>query len=79
MKKIKPRVWMYIEGGVLHEVVADSPVDIMVLDCDVDGLDGDRIKTYKDMSGEEFDALDLRFKVDINKKVVDHYFKQGKK
>jgi ABC-type polysaccharide/polyol phosphate transport system ATPase subunit len=34
-----PRVIMFIEGGVVHDVMSDAPVELRVIDYDTDGCD----------------------------------------
>jgi hypothetical protein len=71
-----PRLFVYVRGGVIQTVIADQKVEIMVLDGDVEGLEGEDIKTYKDTAKEMFNARKAWDKVEVNKKVVDHYFSQ---
>lgn len=76
-----PRIFMYLEGGVVHSIVADQPVDIMILDADCDE-GGEFVNSYIDCDGIKFDAVMLGgigAEVEINPKIVDHYFKQIKK
>ena len=35
----KPRVICFVEGGVVHDVMADQPVTLRIIDYDVDGCD----------------------------------------
>jgi hypothetical protein len=71
-----PRLFVYVRGGVIQTVIADQKVEVMVLDGDVDGLEGEDIKTYKDTAKEMFNARKAWDKVEVSKKVVDHYFSQ---
>jgi len=72
-----PRVFIYVSGGVIQNVMADTKVDVMVLDADVEGMDGPKVKTYKDsIDGSLFQAREAWDKVIVNKKVVNHYFSQ---
>ncbi len=34
-----PRVILFVEGGVVHDVMSDLPVEIRVIDYDVEGSD----------------------------------------
>jgi hypothetical protein len=70
----KPRIFIHVEGGVIQDIISDTKLDVMVLDADVEGMDG--YKEYKDMDDDTFNAREAWGKVDVNKKVVDHYFKQ---
>lgn len=40
-----PRVVVHVEGGIVQGWVADVPVDVIVLDYDVEGADEDEIST----------------------------------
>ena len=35
----KPRVVIFIEGGVIHDIMSDSPIEIRVVDYDIEGSD----------------------------------------
>ena len=35
----EPRVILFVEGGVVHDVMADAPVTLRVIDYDVEGSD----------------------------------------
>lgn len=35
----KPRVIIFVEGGVVHDIMSDSPIEIRVVDYDVEGSD----------------------------------------
>ena len=37
------RILIYVQGGVIQNIVSDQHVDIFVADYDVDGLDEDAI------------------------------------
>lgn len=41
----KPRLVIVMEGGVIQSVVADKPVDVMVVDYDTDGADPARLRS----------------------------------
>ena len=72
-----PRLFIYVSGGMIQSIVADQKVEVMVLDADVDGIEGG--KTFKDQcEGWEFEAREAwdHTEVEVNKNTVDHYFAQ---
>ena len=74
----KSRVYIYVEGGVVQSVYTDSPVDVMILDGDVEGCDDYKeYKCYR--SPDTLEAREVVTEVVQNKKLVDHYFKQRSK
>jgi hypothetical protein len=76
-KQKKPRVYIYVEGGVVQGVYTDSPVDVMILDGDVEGSDDYKeYKCYR--SPDTLEAHEVVTEAEQNKKLVDHYFKQRK-
>ena len=75
---MKPRIFIYVEGGLIQSIISDTDVDIMVLDGDTDGLDGCKKYTnYPDNT--EFEAREAWDDTEINKNIVDHYFNQREK
>lgn len=71
------RIWIYVEGGVIQNIVADKSVKAMVLDGDVEGIDW--FEEYKDCNGQKFDAREAWDDVIVDKIIVDHYFSQRRK
>lgn len=43
-----PMVVLEVEGGVVHCVIADSPVRVVVIDRDVEGVEEDRIEVVQE-------------------------------
>lgn len=74
----KPRIFIHVEDGIIQTILADTPMDIMVLDGDVEGMNEDSIKTYTDpFLKETFKAREAwGSKVTVQKRVVHSYFKQ---
>ena len=72
----RPKVFVYVEGGIIQTILADQPIDILVLDGDVEGMD--EHKTYTEPDGTKFDAREASDGARVNKKAVEHYFKQVK-
>jgi hypothetical protein len=71
-----PKVFVYVEGGVIQTILSDQPIDILVLDGDVEGIDG--YETYTEPDGTSFQARIGSDGALVNKKAVKHYFKQVK-
>ena len=42
-----PRVILFVEGGVIHDVMADASVTLRMIDYDVEGADADKTKLIK--------------------------------
>lgn len=45
MSEKRPRVVIEIDGGLVQDVCSDVPIDVIILDYDVEGCDDDRVKT----------------------------------
>lgn len=43
-----PRVVVVLEGGLVQNVVADLPLDVLVVDRDVDGYEGPEVALVRD-------------------------------
>lgn len=71
---MKPKIFIYVEGGLIQSIISDSPIDALILDGDTDGIE--RTKKYTEPDGTEFEAREAYDEVEINKKATDHYFKQ---
>lgn len=41
----KPRILITVEGGIIQDIFADTPVDITIKDFDTEGADDDQIYT----------------------------------
>ena len=50
VKMNKVRVVVFVDGGRVDQVLADWPVEVVVVDCDLEGLDDDEIRK---VMGEE--------------------------
>ena len=77
IKKPKNRVLIFVEGGVIKNIITDNKdMDVFVMDCDTEG--SDEYQTYRDLEGNNFDAIDSFDKkaITVNTKIVDHYFGQ---
>lgn len=57
----KPKVFIQIEGGIIHCVVADQEVEVTFIDFDTDGVEEDYIK---DFFGH--DAYIVQHEIDVN-------------
>ena len=78
--KKKPRLFVYVEGGIIQNIISDKKIDLLVLDGDIDGAE--TTKKFVDFhNGIKFDAIvtDWVEPEEINKKAVNHYFKQRNK
>ena len=40
---IRPQVLLIMDGGIIHEVIGDRPVDVTILDYDTDGATDDEV------------------------------------
>ncbi len=72
-----PRLFIYVSGGIIQNIVADQKVEVMVLDADIDVMEGG--KTFTDsINGSKFEAREAwdHTVVEVSKKTVDHYFSQ---
>ncbi len=77
-RETAPRVFIYVEGGLIQSIIADRKVKLMVLDGDVEG--GDDYEEYTDFHGAKFEAfLGRAEEAEISIPAVDHYFKERKR
>jgi hypothetical protein len=77
IKKQNPRVILFVEGGVVHEVHSDQSVDLIIVDYDIEGGDALNTAKLRCMNGEWEEAYIHRELPCIkSKKVVDHYWRQ---
>ncbi len=75
-----PRIVIVVQGGVVQEVLADQPVEALLIDHDVEfssGQSGEGV-IVTDLSGEEMQVNFGGYAVDVNPQAVDHYFNQNK-
>lgn len=72
----KNRVVVFVEGGLLQEVLTSKDIDVLLIDQDVNG--DDREQTFTDMKGEEFEGAPCYFDSTTAPELVGHYFSQVK-
>jgi len=71
----RPRVILFVDGGVVQEIYSDYKVDVAIVDYDTEG--GGDVRSLRCMNGEWQDAYIHGGKICVKKKkVVDHYWKQ---
>ncbi len=73
-----PRIIIVVQGGVVQEVLADQPVEALLIDHDVEqssGQSGEGV-TVIDTFGEEMQVNFGEYAVDVNPQAVNHYFNQ---
>ncbi len=79
MSNPKPRIVIFIEGGLVQEVFSDIAIDVVILDSDVEGTPEDETMKLKDTEGNEeeyFKQRHLIKRYDPEPKVVEHYVSQ---
>ncbi|RLG45578.1 MAG: hypothetical protein DRN81_01285 [Thermoproteota archaeon] len=71
----KPRLFIYVEGGVIQTISSTVPTELLVLDGDVDGIDD--FHNYEDIDGDSFQARVAWSRLaDFNERITNHYFDQ---
>lgn len=79
---------VFMEGGLVQEILSSEPAEIMILDEDVEGCDADDIRRVREWDfekkapsgGETFEVYDRKpWNVDVFPDVVDHYFNEMEK
>jgi len=74
-KKKLPRMFIYVEGGLIQTMASDIPMEVLVLDGDVDGIECP--DNYKNIDGSEFRArVAWERKPYQSKSTVNHYFNE---
>lgn len=53
---VAPKVVLTLDGGLIQDVKADSPVEVLKLDVDTEGADASELSQYKDEGGEDAEA-----------------------
>jgi len=79
---MNPKLVIFLDGGLVQEIVSNIPADAFVIDCDVDGCD--RTRTIRewdfDKSRPSEELLDVfdggDWEVNLNEAAVDHYFSE---
>ncbi len=73
-----PRVIIVVQGGVVQEVIADQPVDALLIDHDVEQSSGQNGEgsIVTDLSGEKMQVNFGILPVTFSPQLVEHYFKQ---
>lgn len=75
--KQNPRVILFVEGGVAHEVHSDSDIDLVIVDYDVEGGGHNDTEKLRCMNGEWEEAyIHRELPCCKGVSVVDHYWKQ---
>ncbi len=63
-----PKIVITIDGGIIQCINSDSQVKIVVIDCDIDGLDKKDISIIDDINGEKSEVYTPFFsEVNIDK------------
>jgi hypothetical protein len=78
----KPRLVVHVEGGLVQDIWSDVPCDVLILDCDTDGMD--RLKAIRDWdfkahapSEQTFEAFDTQpWDPFVEPAAVDHFFNE---
>ena len=50
---MRPKIFINLNGGIIQQILSDSPVEVIIADYDVEGLDDDRVTSFKDESGKD--------------------------
>lgn len=70
------RIVIVVEGGVVQEVLSDDPINVMVIDHDIDGVDEDSLVTFQPGEGKPFQAVAHIWKASAMPDLVATYFGQ---
>lgn len=72
------RIVILVEGGLIQWILADSDIEIMHIDADVQDApeDDNRVVTLRDIDDEAFDAEAGIYQHDVAPKTVAMYFDQ---
>jgi len=79
---MNPKLVVFVNGGLVQEILSNVPVDVFVIDSDVDGCD--RTRTIREWdfknnrtSEDLFDVFDGGdWEANVNEPAVDHYFSE---
>jgi len=77
----KPKVLIWMEGGLIQDIGASQEVELIVIDEDTEGGDKERIVSIPLFGGErtqEFYVSDWG-KIETTPEWVEHYFNEARK
>lgn len=67
----KPRIVICVEGGLIQDILADSPVEAYVIDYDTDGSSSKELTVIPQGDGDESEAHARGEAVELDKERVD--------
>jgi hypothetical protein len=71
----KPKVVIFVRGGLVQDVIASSPVEYLIIDADVqDENEATRVRYWGDTDESACSFVNLETREDLGQ--VEHYFKQ---
>jgi hypothetical protein len=71
----KPKVVIFVRGGLVQDVIASSPVEYLIIDADVqDENEATRVRYWGDTEESACSIVNLETREDLGQ--VEHYFKQ---
>lgn len=68
------RAVIIVQGGLIQDVFTDAPMEYIIIDQDVQ--DEDELATFRDTSGEEFEAAITEYETKGEPQIVEHYYNQ---
>jgi len=70
-----PRFVIFVEGGLVQEVLSDEDCEYLIIDQDV--TDDEEAREITDTTGGKFIGCIQKFGESPDLNAVDHYFKQA--
>ncbi len=81
MSDLKPRMVIFVEGGIIQDISCDTGIEVAILDSDTEGADESEVMKIKDMDGKEEEYFKSAYPIksyDPEPVVVEHFFSQAR-
>ncbi len=77
------KIVIHLEGGLIQYVYGNIPMDVIILDTDIDEEEAENRRTIKDPDGEDLEIYSyanpiLDYRDPEDKAVAEHYFNEIK-
>jgi len=76
LKRKPPRVVVFLDGGLIEEVVTSREMEILVIDQDLDFSDEDDVKKMKNVHGVEVEVVPSRPFITVSERSANSWIDQ---
>ena len=71
-----PKIVVVLKEGHIRDVISDTDVELLIIDCNIEGIEEEKIKHFTDLDGEEFRAYAYTDKPFVTEYETSEYFNQ---